>query len=243
MTVQAMHYDFKQKLNKIDSQKNRDLLVPEIDWKLNEAQEVLVKLIAQPRLRKELGFEINQRSIDDIRTIVVNQTLPNAIVPTTYDENSYIANLPTDYWFYIKSIIYCKKDNCEETKMKRVVLNQHDDEHEERFFSISSFEWREINIRFNKDGLRIFTDGTFQPTKILYEYLKQPRLIHNAADWEGGSYNTLDGVTLTGRQDCELPIGMHKEIVDMAVKIAAGDLSLPDYMVKKDKLASNGIIT
>jgi hypothetical protein len=39
MTAREMHYDFKQKLNKIDSQKHRNLKVPEIDWKLNEAQE------------------------------------------------------------------------------------------------------------------------------------------------------------------------------------------------------------
>ena len=62
MNAREMHYDFKQKLNKIDSQKYRNLLVPEIDWKLNEAQEVFVKIIAEPRLRSQLGFEINQRN-------------------------------------------------------------------------------------------------------------------------------------------------------------------------------------
>lgn len=242
MTVQDMHYDFKQKLNKIDSQKNRNLYVPEIDWKLNEAQEVLVKLIAQPRLQKELGFEVNQRTIDDIRSIVVDQKPADAVVPTEFDTTSFIATLPTDYWFYIKSVIYCDKGDCKDVRMNRVVQVQHDDEHEENFFSSSSFEWREVNVRFNKDGLRIFTDSTFKPVKILYEYLKQPKLIHNAADYTGGTYNTLSGQILTGRQNCELPVGLHREIVDMAVKITAGDLSLPDYMVKKDKLANDGIV-
>lgn len=242
MTVREMHYDFKQKLNKIDSQQNRDLLVPEIDWKLNEAQEVFVKTIAQPRLQKELGLEYNQRTVDDIRTIVVDQKLADGATPVLYDITSFIVALPIDYWFYAKSVIYCTKGDCVGVRMKRVIQVQHDDEHEESAFNISSFEWREVNVRFNKEGLRIFTDGTFIPTKVLFEYLKKPRLIHNAADWASGTYNTLDGIALTGRQDCELPEGVHREIVDIAVKITAGDISLPDYMVKKDKLVSNEIV-
>lgn len=241
MTAPEMHYDFKQKLNKIDSQKNRDLLVPEIDWKLNEAQEIFAKSIAQPRLQKELGLEYNQRTIDDIRTIVIDQKLADAAIPLLYDDRSYIVTLPVDYWFYAKSIVYCTKGNCLNVKMRRVNQVQHDDEHEESSFNISSFEWREVNVRFNREGFRVFTDGTFIPTKVLFEYLKRPRLIYNATDWEGGSYDTLDGVTLTGRQSCELPVGVHGEIVDIAVKITAGDLSLPDYMIKKDKLVSNEI--
>ena len=38
MNISEMHYDFKKKLNKVDSEQNRNLLVPEIDWALNEAQ-------------------------------------------------------------------------------------------------------------------------------------------------------------------------------------------------------------
>jgi len=36
MTVKDMHYDFKKKLNKVDSQQNRNLLIPEIDWTHND---------------------------------------------------------------------------------------------------------------------------------------------------------------------------------------------------------------
>jgi hypothetical protein len=51
MTIKEMHYDFKRKFNKVDSQKNRNILVPEIDLYLNEAEEIFVKLIAEPRKR------------------------------------------------------------------------------------------------------------------------------------------------------------------------------------------------
>lgn len=235
MTAREMHYDFKQKLNKIDSQKYRNLYVPEIDWKLNEAQEVFVKIIAQPRSGDQIGFEVDHRTINDIRTIVVDQTPAQGIVPSVFDSSSYIATLPEDYWFLAKSVILATKGSCANIVLKTREV-QHDDEHEESPFDKSSFEWRISNIRFNKNGIRIFTDGTYTVDKIILEYLVKPRRIHNAQDWQNGTYNTLDGVTLTGTQSCELPEMTHKEIVDLAVLITAGDLSLPDYQVKQKKV-------
>lgn len=235
MTAREMHYDFKQKLNKVDSQKYRNLYVPEIDWKLNEAQEIFVKIIAQPRIGKDIGFEINHRTINDIRTIVVDQTPTTGVVPTVFDSSSYIAALPSNYWFLVGAKVLATKGNCINTKLNTKEV-QHDDEHELSPFDKSSFKWRISNIRFNSSGIRIFTDGTYTINKILLEYLVEPTRIHNAQDYQGGNYNTLDGVNLTGSQPCILPKMTHKEIVDLAVLITAGDLSLPDYMMKQRKV-------
>ena len=68
MNIREMHYDFKKKFNKIESQKNRNLLVPEIDWSLNEAIDILIKLVGSPRLRNGLGFEVSQITREDLRT-------------------------------------------------------------------------------------------------------------------------------------------------------------------------------
>lgn len=235
MTVRGMHYDFKQKLNKIDSQKYRNLEVPEIDWKLNEAQEVFVKIVAQPSLANQLGFEVNQRSINDIRTIVVDQRPSEGITPTVFDSSSYIAELPEDYWFLVKSRILATKGSCQNIELKAREV-QHDDEHELSPFDKSSFEWRVSNIRFNKEGIRIFTDGSYVINKIILEYLKRPIRIHNAVDFEGGTYEDEEGNALTGSQNCELPSGVHTDIVDLAVLITAGDLNLPDYGLKQAKV-------
>jgi len=236
MNAREMHYDFKQKLNLIDSQKNRNLLVPEIDWNLNEAQQIFCKVIAEPRVASQLGFETNQRTINDIRTIVVDQKPSEGIVATVYDTTSYLITLPSDFWFLANIKIFADKDSC-----KDIILTgrnvQHDDKHEESKFDRSSFEWRVSNMRYNKEGIRLFTDGTFKITKACLEYLKEPRRIHNAQDFQGGTYTALDGTVLTGSQSCELPTAIHSEIVDLAVLIAAGNLRLPEYTQKKDKVA------
>lgn len=236
MTSKEMHYDFKQKLNEIDSQKYRNLKVPEIDWKLNEAQEIFIKMITEPRLKSQYGFEMNQRTIDDIRTIVIDQKPVDYIVPTVYDTSSFIVTLPENYFFLAKINILATKGNCVNVLLYDSKDVQHDDKSESSDFDKSSFEWRVSNYRFNSEGIRVFTDGTYNITKVGLEYIRQPRIIHNAEDWIGGSYDTLQGVTLTGTSDCELPIGVHREIVDLAVYITSMDLNMPNSQSKQTKV-------
>jgi hypothetical protein len=235
MTIREMHYDYKQKLNKIDSQKYRDLIVPEIDWKLNEAQEVFVKIIAEPRLGKKLGFEFNQRTIDDIRTIVVNQDSTNAISLSSFDSSSFKGTLPTDYWFLLKARVIATKGTCQD-KVLRTRVVQHDDETEVSYFDKSSFVWRMANLRFYEGGIRVFTNGDFTPSKLMMDYLKEPESVHNAQDFNG-TYTTLTGIPLIGSKDCMLPKVVHRDIVDLAVFITANDLNLANYGFKKDKLS------
>ena len=79
MNAREMHYDFKQKLNKIDSQKYRDLIVPEIDWKLNEAQEVFVKVIEEMNRQKTELNKIYHPEINDLITSASYLKLQEAV--------------------------------------------------------------------------------------------------------------------------------------------------------------------
>lgn len=238
MNTRGLQYDIKQKLNKIDSQQYRNLRVPELDWVINEAYELYVKLIAQPRVNNHLGFEINQRTIDDIRTIVVD----NVIIPATpLDATSYTISLPANYMFFLNAYANISKGTCED-RQARCIVRQHDDRFEESPFDKSSFEWKEVNIRFYEDGIRVFTDGTFTIDSLKLDYIRKHAYIHNAQDFlPTGSYTLPDGTVLTGSQDCELPDHTHREIVDIAVLIITGNLQIPDYQIKQAKLSLNQI--
>lgn len=239
MTSREMHYDLKQKLNKIDSQKYRNLVVPVIDWKLNEAQEILVKMIAQPRYTVDIGFEIGRRNIDDIRTIVVDQKEEEYTEPEKFDKTSFVYTLPSDYWYLAKLNIVASKGECKDVLLYDSKDVQHDDLSESSMFEKSSFEWRVSNYRFNSKGIRMFTDGTFTIDKVGIEYLRRPDRIYNAQDWLGGKYEGLDGQLYEGFQNCTLPDTIHGDIVDLAVMIIAGDLNLPNYQQKQNKLKLN----
>lgn len=235
MDIKGMHYDVKYKLNKIDSQQYRNLKVPEIDWVLNEAYEVYIKSIAEPRQKNNLGFETSQRSIDDIRPLV-----KDAVEITTVTTSGVTtAPLPLDYMFYLSSDVIMTKPACGDRPGKSL-LKQHDDYLLGNHLYKSSYEWGTVNIRFHSAGIRIFTDTTFTVPKLILDYIRKPAYIHNAQDFlPTGSYKLPDGTVLVGTQDCELPPHTHREIVDIAVLILTGNLQIPDYQIKQAKLNLN----
>jgi len=228
-----MHYDFKTKLNKIDSQQYRNLRIPEIDWKLNEAYELFVKMVAKPRLRNKLGFETSQRNIDDIRTIVVKDYCSPVV--------DGVATLPDNYWHFISGDAIMDKNNCVGFK-GTVRIRQHDDEFENSPFDNSSFEWREVNGVFYEEGVKLFTDGTFTNRDFCMNYIKKLQYIHNAEDFRSGSYRLPSGILLSGSVDCELPEQTHREIVDIAVALASSELQNPDHQTKLQKLNLNNLL-
>lgn len=236
MVTREMQYDIKFKLNKIDSQQYRNLRIPEIDWAINEAEDIFVKSIAQPRISNYLGFEANQRTIDDLRTIVVNDRV---LIPQKINNETYKVELPQDYMFYLSANILITKEKCGE-RTARAILRQHDDRSDISPFDTSSYEWKEVNIRFYEDGIKLFTDGTFEIKEVKLNYIRKRAYIHNAQDFlPTGSYKLPSGVLLTGTQDCELPTHTHREIVDIAVLILANNLDSPNYQLKQAKVNLN----
>lgn len=242
MNIKEMHYDLKSKLNKLDSQQYRNLKVPEIDWKLNEAIELFVKVVAQPKYAKRLGFELSQRITDDIRTLVVHR---KKLVKKEFIEGEVdfdpnpVYELPDNYFDYIGTYdMSIEKDGCTVTA-DHIMVRQHDDSFATSPFDKSSFLWKEVNIRFYEDGIKVYTEGDFDVVNFYIDYIKQPAVVNNSESYIGGSYKTLTGVTLNTNVDCDLPSTVHREIVDLAVAIITGDLQIPDLQIKKEKLAIN----
>jgi hypothetical protein len=231
MNIREMHYDFKKKFNKVDSQKNKNYLVPEIDWTLNEALEMYIKLVGHPRIPNGLGFDLPDVTMDDLRTIVKSQN----ITPV-----NNIVILPSDYKYYARGRAKLTKDRCT-VQNAIVAIQQHDDTFEESTFYSSSFEWREVNGVFNSDGLQLFTDGTFTINEVKLTYIRKHAYIHNAQDFGAGTYKHPSGQTLSGAVNCELPEHTHRQIVDIAVMLASAEVQTSDFQVKAGKLNFNQI--
>ena len=60
MNIGKMQYEVKRKLNRLDSQQNRNFKIPVLDNIINEAIEIYIASIAQPRVQNQLGFETSQ---------------------------------------------------------------------------------------------------------------------------------------------------------------------------------------
>lgn len=249
MTVQEMHYDFKIKFNKLDSNDYRDFQVPEIDWLLNEAQEVFLKQRYGINNTTQKGFEGSQKRIDDLRNLVMKNVSLSPVNQVALDPVSYEAELPDNYIFAIRVQSVVTKTSCPD---KTLVCKptQHDD--------LSnclldpnynpSYEWGEMPVVYGTlssnaaDANRIFgyTDGSFTVTSFILDYLREPARIAFPGGVPGGQYILPDGSTIVlPNQDCELPEHTHREIVDIATLIAAGDINHPGYQVKAAKTSIN----
>ena len=235
MNIKEMQYDIKFKLNKVDSQQYRNLRIPELDWSINEAHDIFIKSIAEPRTPSYLGFEVNQRTIDDIRTIVINDLKLN---PIKIDNKTYKVSLPQNYMFYISADVVISRENCSD-RIARAIVKQHDDRFEISPFDDSSFEWKEVNIRFYEEGIKLFTDNTFTLNSVDLVYIRKLSYIHNAEDFGTGGYRLLSGILLSGTENCELPDHTHREIVDIAALLLMGELQIPGVDQKVLKLNLN----
>ena len=234
MSIKDMHYDFKVRLNKIDSNQYRNIKIPEIDRKLNEAALIIVKSITRPRRSINSVLQYNQRSMEDIRTLIVDAS---PLTITQLDVKTFSVTLPENYFSYIKSEILASKGDCKNIKLEDIV-RRHEDKYEE-VYDISSFEWRECNLNFTGNTIKMFTDTTFSIDSFKLDYIRQFAYMHNAEDFLSTGYALPNGTVLTGFQDCELPEVLHTEIVDLAVLIASGEINALDYQIKLNKFQIN----
>lgn len=229
MNINEMQYDFKLKFNKLDSQQNRNFLVPEIDWVLREAEELFIKMTAFPRNYSGLGFERTQRSIDDIRVLIEDEF----VIPVG---NALL--LPVGYWHFLRGKVFATRGSCTDVALK-LHIQQHDDDFENNPFVSTSFDWREANGLFAKEVIKLEPESGVLFTGGEITFLRRPSYMHNAEKHRGGTYNDLRGNVLTGHTDCELPEHTHREIVDIAVLIASGAIQSSSYQVHKEKLGFN----
>jgi hypothetical protein len=114
MNVTEMHLAIGQGVDKINSLQ-ADLLLPEeIDLELNKAQAKFINLKYGLNNKYQLGFEGNQKRIDDLRILVSEYE-----DITTYKEqlfnNIHVDSfrLPDDYMYLINSVSRVYIDKCE----------------------------------------------------------------------------------------------------------------------------------
>jgi hypothetical protein len=74
-----------------------------------------------------------------------------------------------------------------------------------------SFEYQETISTLSSDGVEIYTDGSFVPTKLYLLYVRYPIKV----DYPG--YIHFNG-DVSAKVDCELPAYLRDELVDLAVQ-------------------------
>lgn len=225
MAIQDMHYDFKSKFNKIDSQQNRNLRIPEIDWVLNEAEDILIKIIAYPRIFKGLGAEVNQRSVEDIRNLIRSN---EKLIP-----NKGIVTLPNTYMYPLRAYCLISKGSCTGKRASFQPVQYDDDIEMSQFYS-SSFEWREVMGRYYENKIKLL-EKDFTVDRFYLDYIIKRSKLAFPSGTSSGNYTLPSGDQVTDDQSSLLP-HLEKEIVDIAVMLKSGQINSSLYNVSKEKL-------
>lgn len=240
MTVQELHYEFKLKMDRVDSLSQQDFKVHEIDWLLNEAQLVFIKRrFTDLSNSKRKGFENGQKRIDDLATLVVKYPTQPPILTTLVDTGIYEADLDGtvyDYMFLVNAYVDIVLDETCTLKNTPLKFMQHDDIMESLRdpFNKPSYEFVPYNYGKSSSGTStsIYVYGGDLPASainsIYIEYVKKPSRISM------GNYQYIDGVTYTANTS-ELPEQAHPELVDIACELAAMNIENPEYIQLKSQ--------
>ena len=247
MTITEMVYDFKLKLDKVDTEQKRNLKDWEVDWLLNDAIQVFLNQVVGGNNIRLTGFEEEQRRIDDVRTLVIKSpsSLQPVIAPITIITNQEyelpLADLAFDYYQLIRLRVDLAKTGCS-PKNIGVTQVQHDDLNEALLspFHKPDFTWGKVLTTYgsstsgvNDGSIYFYTDG-FSITGCYPDYIKEPNKV-----WIG-TYTPLNGITPSGPVNCDLPEQVHPRISDLAVDIATGIIQSPNMLqYTKAKLQMN----
>lgn len=218
MTVNEMHIAFNQGLQRINANAYDFMTSDEIDYWLNRAQERFVKDRAFVTGDvKRVGFEGNQKRLDDIRSLITQDHFDGWTATTGPSWQQ--VDLPADYLYLVAVRADVRRDWCRNVALDseqaevpvRIVDNA-----EVYFMQQNPFAKSQANSplgTLSEDDLRVYQDGeSFILEGINIDYVRIPGQID-----------------LSSLNDCELAEHTHQEIVDIAVKNVLEAIESPRY--------------
>ena len=247
MTVEEMHYEFTARFNSQSSEQQKSYLIPEVDNLLNIAQEVFINSKVYPRF-SQIGsaVESTNRIIDDLRTIMTTKDViatNGVVVLNSLIIYGGITPAP-ELKYFISAIAIVKCDGCDEGVAMKVNVHRHYDNLLSNSLYNTSYAWREIIGVIEDNSLKLDLNDKNKTlpltcTQVKLSYIRKPLRISNAANFgSGGNIGYyIDNVTLLNtNQNCELPENTHNEIVDLAVVLAARNVSSIEAAMKQQGL-------
>ena len=213
-----MHTALLQGLQRVNANAYDFFTAEERDHWLNRAQGRFIKDRAFITGDvKRIGFEGNQKRLDDIRTIVV-QNYTDTFDMTTVAQWRQV-DLPADYLYLVNIRADIRKDTCGKvtiTSPQAQVPVRVVDNAEVYFMQQNPFAQAQLNsplCTISEDDISVYQDAeSYILEGITADYIRIPQ-----------------NIDLSFGQDCELAEHTHQEIVDIAVKNILEAIESPRY--------------
>lgn len=225
--IENSHYDFKRRINKVDSLQNINFYVEQIDAYLNEALFIFIEEMLKLA-------EIDQNVMEALSNLIESE---HTLLSLTTEPLRILAQLPTDYYRLLNSYSYI--DSCK-ARINHYPI-QHDDIN--AFLTDPNYKpsllWRETGYQLEKGKIIVWTNGEFSIDKVVISYIKRHPRLGNPNGSRNGAYNLPDG-TPAQQQGLLLDNKRQYDIIaDIAVLNASIDTSNPDYQIKLNKILQN----
>ena len=185
MTAEQMHIQFKMGLDKSDTLSNPNFEPEEINVWLNKAQDRFIKTRYSHDLKQET-FEETQKRTDDLREVIVEETLPPSDTQEPVKPNGVLFNLPgvvdhrPYYWFAINEECQIRYRNCKDGyvyERKRVKPIQHDDYNKVIDDPFNKPTRGKIVRLMHDHYAELIGDGTYEIQTYILRYIKRPQEI------------------------------------------------------------------
>jgi hypothetical protein len=229
MNIQEMHYEFKVRVNRLDTQHYQDLPPHNIDNLLNNAINHFVEHYAYAN---KLPFEVTQSRIDMLSNLVIGQPEQPTLIPTRVSSNSFEVKFSQLAYPYAHLVRASVNSNCGVVNVKLIpmeFLNRMLNDAMQR----PSFRWRRLLGTIRKSSteqdasMYIYTEPAFELTGVNIEYIKQPAKVffggYNTVEYDACVERGLDNCSqyysiATLPVDCDIADMYHSLIVDIAVR-------------------------
>lgn len=226
-SVKDLHYGIKRRINKVDSLQNRNLYVEQIDDYLNEALNIFIQ-----ELIKVLEYDI------EADLLLLPLKVNDSILQFTNHDGYIIAELPSDFFHYIKSFSNASSTCCSTIATIKHIRIQEDDETyflEDPFYK-PSYQYRETGVQLLPNGLKIFTGGELYINEVKLSYIKKHPRLGNPEMARFGAYTLPNGLAAI-QQDLLLDNKRQFDmIMDIAALLISTDINSPTYQQQLNKI-------
>ncbi|MFO8240930.1 MAG: hypothetical protein R6T90_08030 [Dissulfuribacterales bacterium] len=219
ISVDSLLYKIDQKLNKLSTNEHQRIELEDKILALNEAQILLIKQkYSGMSIPVGIGFDGFRKRYEDLQNIVEDYK-DHPLILKKGDENinqwtGDLTKLDPEYLFYVSSYVKADKGKC---KNRTIWVNPELAKHADVPTLLNnvnykpSFEYQETFNTISSNKISIFTDGTFNPSKLYIMYLRYPAYIDKAG------YINFEGKESEDK-DCELAYFLEDELLNLTVE-------------------------
>lgn len=221
MTTQEFHTNIDIELDKTLDFEYPYILPEQKDYWLNKAQGRIIKQRMYPQNPNQKGFEENQKRIEDLRTLIKES---GVLTPAT-SGTKYTITLPNDYLYLVRHRCNTIDSTCGAKNVGGLLIKQEfvNQMLKDPFWKPSA---EEPLYYFIGNNIVYETQSTYTLSNTVLTYIKQPNKIQL-----GSQYTDI-----TEDIECELPIQLHQEILDLTVSMLLENIESQRYQTNLNEL-------